>query len=137
MEEEEESDPEEAAPPFIPFGDVPLLNYPLQSAPSSSSDHPPIWDQILNNQLAMQGQLTEMSFHQQQLACHQRWSTKLGNSLLNPVITLILHLLPLRMIEGVLLSFPLFTFICFYFMPLGTMSHFKCGGRDRLLLVYY
>ena len=53
MEEEEESDPEEAAPPFTPFSDVPLLNYPLQSAPDSSSDHPPICDQILNNQLAM------------------------------------------------------------------------------------
>ena len=65
MEEEEESDPEEAAPPFTPFGGVPLLNYPLQSAPGSSSDHPPIWDQILNNQLAMQGQLNEMAFHQQ------------------------------------------------------------------------
>ena len=55
MEEEEESDPEEAAPPFTPFGDVPLLHYPLQSAPDSLSDHPPIWYQILNNQLAMQG----------------------------------------------------------------------------------
>ena len=55
MEEEEESDPEEAAPPFTPFSDVPLLNYPLQNAPESSSDHPPIWDQILNNQLVMQG----------------------------------------------------------------------------------
>ena len=42
MEEEEKSNPEEAAPPFTPFGDVPLLNYPLQSAPESSSDHPPI-----------------------------------------------------------------------------------------------
>ena len=29
MEEEEESNPEEVAPPFTPFGDVPLLNYPL------------------------------------------------------------------------------------------------------------
>ena len=40
-----------------------------------------------------------------------RWSTKLGNSLLNSIIKLILHLLPLWMIEGVLLSFPLFAFI--------------------------
>ena len=72
IEEEEESDLEEAAPPFTSFGDVPLLNYPLQSAPSSSSDHPLIWDQILNNQLAMQGQLNEMAFHQQQLAHRQR-----------------------------------------------------------------
>ena len=45
------------------------------------------------------------------LVAKGRWSTKLGNSLLNPVIKLILHLLPLRMIEGVLLSFPLFAFI--------------------------
>ena len=29
MEEEEEPYPEEAAPPFTPFGDVPLLNYHL------------------------------------------------------------------------------------------------------------
>ena len=71
MEEEEESDPKEAAPPFTPFGGVPLLTYPLQSAPGSSSDRPPIWDQILNNQLAMQGQLNEMAFHQQQLARRQ------------------------------------------------------------------
>ena len=73
MEEEEESDlEEESAPPFTPFGNVPLLNYPLQSAPSSSSDHPPISDQILNNQLVMQGQLNEMAFHQQQFAHRQR-----------------------------------------------------------------
>ena len=35
MEEEEESDLEEAAPPFTLFTEVPLLNYPLQSAPGS------------------------------------------------------------------------------------------------------
>ena len=55
MEEEEESDPEEAAPSYTPFGDVPLLTYPLQNDPGSSSDHPPVWDQILQNQIAMQG----------------------------------------------------------------------------------
>ena len=64
MEEKEEFDLEEAAPPFTPFSDVPLLHYPLQSAPGSSSDHPPIWDQNLNNQIAMQGQLNEIVLHQ-------------------------------------------------------------------------
>ena len=63
MEEEDESDQEEAAPSYPPFEDVPMLPYPIQSAPGSSSDHPLIWDQILNNQLAMQGQLNEMTFH--------------------------------------------------------------------------
>ena len=53
--EEEESDSEEAAPFYTPFGDVPLLTYPLHSALESSSDHPPVWDQILQNQIAMQG----------------------------------------------------------------------------------
>ena len=48
-----ESDPEEEIPHYPPFGDVPMITYPLQSAPDSSSDHPPIWDQILNNQIAM------------------------------------------------------------------------------------
>ena len=72
MEEEEEFDPEEVVPLSTPFSGVPLLTYPLQNAPGSSSDHPPIWDQILNNQLAMQGQLNEMAFHQQQLARRQR-----------------------------------------------------------------
>ena len=43
------SDPEEELPQYQPFGEVPLLTYPLQSAPGSSSEHPPIWDQILNN----------------------------------------------------------------------------------------
>ena len=71
MEEEEESDPEEAAPSYTPFGDVPLLTYPLQNAPGSSSDHPPVWDQILQNQIAMQGQLTEMAQQQQHLARRQ------------------------------------------------------------------
>ena len=59
-----ESDPEEELPQYQPFGEVPLLTYPLQSAPGSSSEHPPIWDQILNNQIAMQGQLNEMEFQQ-------------------------------------------------------------------------
>ena len=48
-EEEEEEDPEEDLPQYQPFEDVPLLTYPLQSAPGSSSDYSPIWDQILNN----------------------------------------------------------------------------------------
>ena len=48
-----ESDPEEELPHYQPFGEVPLLRYLLQSAPGSSSEHPPIWDQILNNQIAM------------------------------------------------------------------------------------
>ena len=38
----------------------------------SSSDHPPIWDQILNNQTTMQRQLNEMEFQNQQLARRQR-----------------------------------------------------------------
>ena len=67
-----ESDPDEELPQYQPYEDVPLLTYPLQSAPSSSSEHPPIWDQILNNQLAMQRQLNDMEFHQKQLAHRQR-----------------------------------------------------------------
>ena len=59
-----ESDPEEELPQYQPFGEVPLLTYPLQSAPGSSSEHPPIWDQILNNQHAMQRQLNDIEFHQ-------------------------------------------------------------------------
>ena len=59
-----ESEPEEELPQYQPFGDVPLLTYPLQSALGSSSDHPPIWDQILNSQITMQGQLNEMDLHQ-------------------------------------------------------------------------
>ena len=65
--EEEEEEPEEELPPYQPFEDVPLLTYPLQSAPSSSSDYPPIWDQILNNQISMQGQLNALEHHQQNL----------------------------------------------------------------------
>ena len=42
-ESEEESDPEEL-PQYTPLGDFPLLTYPIQSEPGSSSDHPPIWD---------------------------------------------------------------------------------------------
>ena len=70
--EEEEEEPEENLPPYQPFEDVPLLTYPLQSAPSSLSDHPPIWDQILNNQISMQGQLNALERHQQQLN-HRQW----------------------------------------------------------------
>ena len=62
--EEEEEEPEEELPPYQLFEDVPLLTYPLQSAPGSSSDHPPIWDQILNNQITMQGQLNALERHQ-------------------------------------------------------------------------
>ena len=54
IEEEEEEEP---------FGDVPLLTYPLQSTLSSSSDHPPIWDQILHNQISMQGKLNALERH--------------------------------------------------------------------------
>ena len=54
-EEEEESEPEAELPQPTPLGDVPMLTYPIQSASGSSSDHPPIWDQILNNQISMQG----------------------------------------------------------------------------------
>ena len=61
------------APHYTPFsGDVPLLTYPIQSAPGSSSDYPPIWDQILQNQVAMQNQLNEMAFYQKQQARRQR-----------------------------------------------------------------
>ena len=70
-ESEKESDPEEL-PQYTPFGDVPLLTYPIQSVLGSSSDHPPIWDQILNNQIVMQRQLNEMEFQNQQLARRQR-----------------------------------------------------------------
>ena len=66
-----ESEPEEELPQYQPFGDVPSFNYALQSASGSSSDHPPIWGQILNNQIAMQGQLNEMDLHQKQLARSQ------------------------------------------------------------------
>ena len=62
-EEEEESEPEAELPQPTPLGDVPMLTYPIQSAPGSSSDHPPIWDQILNNQIAMQGQLNALDRH--------------------------------------------------------------------------
>ena len=40
-----------------------------------------------------------------------KWSTNWINFLLTPAIRSSLHLLPLRMIEGILLSFPLFPFI--------------------------
>ena len=70
--EEEEEEPEEELPPYEPFEDVPLLTYPLQSAPSSSSDHPPIRDQILHNQITMQGQLNALERHHQNLNRRQR-----------------------------------------------------------------
>ena len=64
-ESKEESDPEEL-PQYTPFGDVPLLTYPIQSATgASSSAHPPILDQILDTQIAMQHQLNEMEFQNQ------------------------------------------------------------------------
>ena len=72
IEEEEEPEPEEELPQYQPFGDVPLLTDPIQSAPGTSSDHPPIWDQILNNQIAMQKQLDAMNRHQQELNRRQR-----------------------------------------------------------------
>ena len=52
--------------------DVPMLTYPIQSMPGSSSEHPPIWDQILNNQIAMQGQLNALNRHQQEMNRRQR-----------------------------------------------------------------
>ena len=66
-EEQEEHEPEETQPQPTPLGDVPLLTYPIQSAPGSSSEHPPIWDQILNNQIAMQGQLNTLNRHQEEM----------------------------------------------------------------------
>ena len=70
-ESEEESDPKEL-PQYTPFSDVPLLSYPIQSATgASSSAHPPIWDQILDTQIAMQCQLNEIEFQNQQLARRQ------------------------------------------------------------------
>ena len=63
---------EEELSPYQPFEDVTLLTYPLQSAPGSSSDYPPIWDQILNNQISMQGQFNALERHQQQLNRRQR-----------------------------------------------------------------
>ena len=71
-EEQEEPAPEEVQPPPTPLGDVPLLSYSIQSEPGTSSDHPPIWDQILNNQIAMQGQLNTLDHHQQEMNRRQR-----------------------------------------------------------------
>ena len=70
--EEEAPEPEEELPQYQPFGDVPLLTPPIQSAPGTSSDHPPIWDQILNNQLAMQEQMNAMYGEQKELKRRQR-----------------------------------------------------------------
>ena len=71
-EEEEESEHEAKIPQSTPLDDVPLITYPIQSAPGFSSDHPPIWDQILNNQIAMQGQLNALDCHQQEMNRRQR-----------------------------------------------------------------
>ena len=71
-EEQEEPAPEEVQPPPTLLGDVPLLSYPIQSESGTSSDHPPIWDQILNNQIAMQGQLNTLDRHQQEMNRRQR-----------------------------------------------------------------
>ena len=65
--EKEESEHEAEIPQPTPFDDVPMITYPIQSVPSSSSDYPPILDQILNNQIAMQGQLNALTRHQQEL----------------------------------------------------------------------
>lgn len=71
-EEKEESEPEAEIPQPTPLDDVPMLTSPIQSVPGSSSDHPPIWDQILNNQIAMQGQLNTLNRHQQEMNRRQR-----------------------------------------------------------------
>ena len=57
-EEEEEAEEEESEhvadiPQPTPLDDVPMITYPIQSAPGSSSDYPPILNQILHNQIAM------------------------------------------------------------------------------------
>ena len=54
-EEKEESEHEAERLPPTPLDDVPMITYPIQSAPGSSSDYPPILDQILHNQIAMHG----------------------------------------------------------------------------------
>ena len=54
-------------PQPTPLDDVPMITYPIQSAPGSSSDYPPILDQILHNQIAMQGQLNTLNRHQQEM----------------------------------------------------------------------
>ena len=69
---EEDAESEEELPQSTPFGDVPMLTYPVQSVPGSSSDHPPIWDQILHNQIEMQGQLNRLNRHQQEMNRRQR-----------------------------------------------------------------
>ena len=71
-EDEQESEPEAEIPQPTSMDDVPLLTYPIQSAPGSSSEHPPIWDQILNNQIAMQGQLNTLNRHQEEMNRRQR-----------------------------------------------------------------
>ena len=66
-EEDQESEHEAEIPQPTSMDDVPLLTYPIQSMPGSSSEHPPIWDQILNNQIAMQGQLNTLNRHQEEM----------------------------------------------------------------------
>ena len=63
-DKEEESEPEAEIPQPTPLDDVPMITYPIQSAPGSSSDYPPILDQILHNQIAMQGKLNTLDRHQ-------------------------------------------------------------------------
>ena len=126
--EEEEEEPEEDLPPYQPFEDVSLLTYPLQSAPGSSSNHPPIWDQILNNQISMQGKLNVLERHQQNLNRHQRrmeykldkYFAQSGLSIDSPPTT------PTDDKR----SFSILSLI-FLFHTLGTMHVFKCGGRHR------
>ena len=65
-ESEEESDPEEELPQYTPFDYVPLLTYLIQCTTSAFlSAHPPICDQILDTQIAMQRQLNKMEFQNQ------------------------------------------------------------------------
>ena len=71
-EEEEESEHEAKIPQSTPLDDVPMITYPIKSASGSSSDYPPILDQILHNQIAMQGQLNALDRHQQEMNRHQR-----------------------------------------------------------------
>ena len=69
---EEEEDPGEPPMP-TPFGDMPSLTYPLQGEPGgSSSAPPPIWNQLLDNQLTMQHQLNVMKVRNLQLDRRQR-----------------------------------------------------------------
>ena len=124
-EEQEEHEPEEAQPQPTPLGDVPLLTYPIQSVPGSSSEHPPIWDQILNNQIAMQGQLNTLNRHQEEMNRRQRkmeyklnhYFIYTGFSVDSPPTT------PTD--DWGSFSYP---YPCFILFSLRTMLIFKCGG---------